>query len=77
MPYLMFLLIKNLKFYGINLISKVPIDFDANVLEVQNALNDLPTLSPNLVNVTLNESTDETFKIFTVKFSSSLGKEIF
>lgn len=50
-----------------------PIDFDASLLTLQNAINDLPTIGPNMANVSINQSSIDTLRIFTVKFSASLG----
>ena len=45
----------------------------ASASDVENALNDLPTLSPSLVRVTESLSDDNINKIYTVTFSSDLG----
>lgn len=42
-------------------------------LNLQNALNDLPSLGPNLVSVSPVSSNDPMVKIFLVTFSADLG----
>ena len=50
------------------------INLGASALIVQNALNDLPNLSPNLVTVTQSIHTDGTSIIYSVQFNAYLGK---
>lgn len=45
----------------------------ASAADLQMALNDLPTLSPNLVAVSERLHTDRVSKIYTVTFSAYLG----
>ena len=63
MPYV-------LSFDGVNTIE---LDFETAAIDLQKALNDLPTLAPNLVTVAPVSSNDETIKIFRVTFSVDLG----
>ena len=58
---------------GFDQVETYTLNFEATALDVQKALNDLPTLSPNLVTVTQSSSPDDITRIFLVQFSSSLG----
>ncbi|CAF0814130.1 unnamed protein product, partial [Brachionus calyciflorus] len=54
-------------------VETIPIEFDSTSLIVQNALNDLPSISPNLVTVNSVSSDDANLKIYRVTFPSDLG----
>lgn len=54
------------------ILSKAPISFVSTEQEIQDILNDMPNLYPNLVTVELVSNTDDEL-IFKVKFSSALG----
>lgn len=49
------------------------ITIGASATQVQNALNDIPNLSPNLINVTESLKEDQVSKVYTVQFSIDLG----
>ena len=49
------------------------LDFQSTVAQIQRALNDLPTLYPNLATVTESPSSSEFERIILVQFSPKLG----
>jgi hypothetical protein len=52
----------------------VVLDFESTANNIRNALNDLPTLSPNLIEEVVLNTTNSGDKVIEVKFSARLGK---
>lgn len=55
----------------------IPLTSSSSSNDIKLALNDLPTLYPNLVLDVVNVDAGSTDKAFTVKFSSDLGNLVF
>ena len=55
----------------------IPLTSSSTSNDIKQALNDLPTLYPNLVLDVVNVDAGSTDKAFTVKFSSDLGNLVF